>query len=184
MKFSIIPLVLLCCLPAYAAEPVLTLEQSLGTAQAHQPQLVRAQAAVAAARAHTESANASLMPQLSFGASYNQPTGREGTSFFPGSALNLRANQMIFDFGQRSNRLQAANALLDGQQQTERLNRQQVALGVRTGFFSVRAAQEAYAKQQHLGFRQRRDPSPHRPGAGTQGSRQCPGPAHQRPECL
>ncbi|HBN07243.1 MAG TPA: TolC family protein [Cyanobacteria bacterium UBA8530] len=138
--FSFFPLTFL-GLPAFAAEPVLTLAQSLRTAQANQPQLVRAQAAVLAAAARSSGANAPLLPQVSFGASYNQPWNRGGTAFVPGSALNLRANQLIWDFGQRTNRLEAAKVNVGVQQQTEKLNQQQVALGVRTNFFAVRSAQ-------------------------------------------
>lgn len=160
MKRPLLTLALLAALPSQALaapQSVLTLEQALSNAQSHQPQLQQAAASVQAAEARTHSARSTLLPQVSMGAGYSLGTGREtlGTA---GSNLSLRANQLIYDFGQRGNRYESSSALLAAQRQSERETRQQVALNVRTSYFAAQAArvlvgvnEEALANQlRHL----------------------------------
>ncbi len=161
MKWPSLVVAALVALPApavLAAPAVLTLDQALVNAQQNQPQLLQAQASVNAAQARTLSSRAGLLPQVSLGAGLNTGSGRENLGMVGDSNLSLRANQLIYDFGQRSNRFEASNAQLAAQRQSERETRQQVALNVRTTFFSAQAAkvlvsvnQEALANQQrHL----------------------------------
>jgi outer membrane protein len=145
--------------PAVLAAPaILTLDQALVNARQNQPQLLQAQASVMAAEARKQSSRAGLLPQVSLGAGLNTGSGRENLGMVGDSNLSLRANQLIYDFGQRSNRFEASNAQLAAQRQSERETRQQVALNVRTTYYSTQAAkvlvsvnQEALANQQrHL----------------------------------
>lgn len=143
---------------AMAAPPVLTLEQALGNARQNQPQLLQARASVQAAQARTQSSRASLLPQVSLGAGYNTGSGRENLGLVGDSNLSLRANQLIYDFGQRGSRYEASQAQFAAQQQSERETQQQVSLNVRTAFFATQASkvlvkvnEEALANQQrHL----------------------------------
>jgi outer membrane protein len=143
--------------PAHAAPERLTLDHALALARDHQPQLQQARAALRAAEARTLTARAPMLPQVSMSAGYSLGSRRE-TLGIAGSNLNLRANQLLFDFGQRESRYQASNAQLAAQGQSERDTRQAVALGVRTSFFAAQAAKillevnrEALANQErHL----------------------------------
>lgn len=143
---------------ALAAPSVLTLDQALSNARQNQPQLRQAQATVQAAKARTRNSRASLLPQVNLGAGYNAGSGRENLGMVGDSNLNLRASQLIYDFGQRGNRFEASNAQLSAQQHSERETQQQVMLNVRTAFFAAQASKvlmevnrEALANQQrHL----------------------------------
>jgi outer membrane protein len=154
---------------------VVTLEQALENARAHQPQLRQARAVTDAAEARAREAKASLLPQLSASAAYQRTTanftarpgsvpGTPGTSrsstfdnfnYFNDS---LTLSQLLYDFGQSTGRYDAAQAQAQAQADSERAARLLTELSVRSAFFDTRAnkslvqvAREALTNQEaHL----------------------------------
>jgi outer membrane protein len=153
-------LVLLALAASTPATPprTITLEEALATARAHQPQLRQAAANTQAARARSDQALASLLPQVNGSANYQRSTAnftsRPGSlpSQISGGAgsdswntynyfnLGLSASQLLYDFGQTRDRWRSAQASALAQQDTEHSTLQQVLFGVRTAYFQARAA--------------------------------------------
>ncbi len=144
-----------------AAKPaahVLTLEDALRIARAHQPQLREARAGVEAAQARADQARAPLLPQVNGSGAYARETAnfvsRPGslpsdvsvrsseTSWETFNAYNfgLSVNQLLYDFGLSRARWGAARATAQSQAASERVTLQQVLLSVRTTYFQARAA--------------------------------------------
>ncbi len=140
---------------------VLTLSAVEREALEHQPQLLVARAQTSSAEAQAEQTGAPLLPQVTATAQYERTTGnfvpRPGT--IPGnptgalttSSLNpqynvwnfgLNATQLIYDFGQTTDRYREANATVDAQRATERTTRLQVLSNVRHAFFTARATKD------------------------------------------
>jgi outer membrane protein len=144
--------------PQPAAEPrVLGLDEALRIGLARQPQLRQAQATTEAARARVDQAFAPLLPQVSGDATFDRTSDSGGAAFVPGVgvvgtsatrdryAASLNARLLVWDFGQTSGRWRAAQALAEGQGQTERATRADVALGIRTTYFDAVAAKALVA---------------------------------------
>jgi len=163
---------------AEAARPaarVLTLDEAIATALAHQPQLRQARASTEAARARADIARAPLLPQVTLSGQYRRTTanvvGNPGITglntttrdpsfdtynFFQ---FGVTVSQYIWDFGQTTGRWRAAQASARVQAEAERTTRQQVILGARTAYFAVRATRDLTAvardtlanQERHLG---------------------------------
>jgi outer membrane protein len=161
-----VALLLLVSSVAAAQQPrtrVLTLAEAMRTAQAAQPQLRQARTSTDAARARADQAFAPLLPQVLGTAKYQRatnnfapnpdvPTGQisgnqSGSEFNTYNNFNfgISANQLIYDFGQTTGRSNAAEANIKVQAQNERTVALQVALAVRTAYFSARAAKALLA---------------------------------------
>jgi len=150
-----------------SASRVLTLEEALETARQHQPALRQAEADLRAARARVTLARAPLLPAVNASARFglsttnlqpqlgtNTSSGRVTTSdaadggvidrppFAGATSASLQVSQLLYDFGQTYNRLQAAelNALASEKDALTRLNT--VRFNVRSAFFSALAAKE------------------------------------------
>jgi outer membrane protein len=138
------------------ATRVLTLDQAVQTARAHQPQLRQAQASTDTARAIADEARAPLLPQLAVTAGYARATsnvifrpglspstaaassGSSSTSYnFFSSGLTVY--QLLYDFGQTSQRFRAQQASVDATAKLELSAVQQLELAVRATFFGARA---------------------------------------------
>jgi len=138
---------LLLLLAAPPAGRVVTLEEAVRAARASQPQLQQARAGTEAAAARADEALAPLLPQLSGNASLKRQTDR---SLFPqpgGPPFNTWSfggtlSQLVWDFGQTSGRWQSARESAAAQRDAERSTAMQVLLGVRTAFFTARAAKD------------------------------------------
>ena len=110
-----------------------------------QLQLARTQTQVASSR--VDQARAGYFPQLTVTASYQRTTGnfspRPGTTVATATGswtlnpaydlfnVGLGAQQLLYDFGQASSRISAAEAIYGAQASTERVVKLQVTLAVR-----------------------------------------------------
>lgn len=139
-RFSryLLPGWLVFALPASAAE-LLTLDRALERAMQNHPQLHQAQAAVDASKARSEQARSNLLPQINAGANYVPSLSSSRTS--NGANLSLSADQVLYDFGQNSNRYEAATVLSSAQEDSWKLARLQVAQEVRAAYFAAKAAE-------------------------------------------
>ncbi len=161
---------------AFAADDVpglLTLDEAVRIARAHQPQLRQAHAQTEAAAGHSDQIRAPLLPQLNANASFLRYETGQTSVVAPGTmttgtmtvttpswlfSSGLTANQLIFDFGQTTSRWHSAQALEESQRQTEQATTLQVILNVRSAYMGARAnkalvgvAQETLANQnRHL----------------------------------
>lgn len=149
--------------PGSSGLPVLTLARALELARAQQPSLRQARAATDAARARVDAAAAPMYPQLSGTAAYQLTTAnfvaRPGQlpstvtqtrpepdfDLFHYWSFGLNATQLVWDFGQTSNRKNAAESLVEAQQNSEREAALQVAENVRSSYFQARAAKALLA---------------------------------------
>jgi outer membrane protein len=151
--------------PARSAR-VLSLNQAVQTALAHQPRLRQAQASSRAAEARSDQALAPMLPQLTASASYQRITGsaRSDQTATGGSGVTsvnsfnfgVSARQLVYDFGQARGRWRAAQANADVQRQSSEATRLEVTLAVKNSYFQARAqsalvdvARETLANQQH-----------------------------------
>jgi outer membrane protein len=143
------------------APRVVTLEEALRTASAHQPQIRQATAATQAAVANADVVKSPLLPQVNGNASYQRLTAnftaRPGSlpggigasggeqSWATSSYLNmgLSASQLVYDFGQSSSRWRSAQASADAQRTSERTTLDDVLFNARTAYFQARAAKSA-----------------------------------------
>jgi outer membrane protein len=137
------------------AARVLTLNEAVQTARAHQPQLRVARANTEAAGALADLARSPLLPQIALTAGYDRATAnyifRPGVA--PTSASNTGSSsttynffssgvtvyQLLFDFGQTSQRWRAQQALVEATALLEDSTVQQLELTVRATFFGARA---------------------------------------------
>jgi len=139
-----------------AAARVITLDEAVHTALAHQPQLRQAQASTEAARAVADEVRAPLLPQLAATAGYERATAnfifRPGVSAGAASAgrgssatsynfftSGVTVSQLLYDFGQTSQRWRAQKASADATAELEFSFTQQLVLTVRATFFGARA---------------------------------------------
>lgn len=143
--------------PIVTSSRVLSLHDAVQTARGSQPQLWQARANTAVAQARADEARAPILPQLTGTASYQRATanfvlrpgsvpssimtGTQTTTFdtFNFFSFGLQLSQYIWDFGQTTNRWQAAKVNVDALRSTERVSTIQVLLGVRTAYFGARA---------------------------------------------
>jgi outer membrane protein len=146
--------------PPAGASRVLTLDQVERAAIEHQPQLIAARASTHVAQGQAEQATAPLLPQVVGTASYTRETGnfapRPGVATAPGQHIGgslfstsydywnfgLNATQLIYDFGQTSEKSRAAALNVDALQQSERTTKLGVVVNVRRAYFAARASKE------------------------------------------
>ncbi|TMB05327.1 MAG: TolC family protein [Deltaproteobacteria bacterium] len=151
---------LLAVLLAQAAPArVLTLEEAQRVAQERQPQLRAARGSRQAAEGRVEQSRSGLLPQLSATADYRrtttnfifspsgiprtgQTTNWSSVSFFD-SGVTL--SQLLWDFGQTSNRWRSTQATARATADQERSTGLQVVLQVRVAFFNAVAFKELLA---------------------------------------
>jgi len=136
---------------------VLTLAEFERAAQ-RQPQMLVARAATNSAQGQADQARAPLLPQISATAQYTRETGNytsnpnqknlgtgSGTSLttsFDYWQFDVAATELVYDFGQTSQRYDAAQKTATAQSFAERTTRLQVTLGVRRAYFNARAMKE------------------------------------------
>ncbi|ABC82739.1 TolC family protein [Anaeromyxobacter dehalogenans] len=132
--------------PDAPARRVITLEEAVRTARAHQPQLRSARAATDAALARADQARAPLLPQLTGSAGLGRTTDNfagkpGGASWSTSGTFDARAvlSQTLLDLGQLA-RWRAAGASADAQRASERATELDVVAGAQSAFFVARAA--------------------------------------------
>jgi outer membrane protein len=135
-------------LAAPLAAPTLTLEQAVATALAHQPQVARARAELAGARAGARQAEGALGPQLSLATSYALGPARQNVNQVGVPVTNLgtyaagvNADQLIWDFGQGWRRARASATQAEAQARSVQGTEQEVVLQVRTAYFAAQASE-------------------------------------------
>jgi outer membrane protein len=131
------------------APRVLSLDEAVRTALAHQPQLAQARASAEAARARADQARAGLLPQVNGQAQYQRGTTNTGLSGLAATldtrndwSFSANASQLVFDFGQTSGRWTAALRSADAQVESARESELTTILNARTAFFQARAARD------------------------------------------
>lgn len=141
--------------PTDEIPPLLSLDEAVQIARAHQPQLRQARAQSEAAAGRSDQGRAPLLPQLGANASYlyfdystngsSVASGGGGGTTVVGTSApavlsaGATATQLITDFGQSWSRWRGARASEDAQRETERATTLTVVLNVRTAFFNARA---------------------------------------------
>lgn len=136
---------------------VLSLAEVERAAQ-RQPQVLVAHAATDIAQGQADQARAPLLPQVTATAQYTRETGNYasnpiqrnvttvgGTSLtrsFDYWQFDFGATQLLYDFGQTSQRHEAAEKTAVAQSLAERTTRLQVTVGVRRAYFAARAMKE------------------------------------------
>jgi len=135
---------------------VLTLGEAVQVAQERQPQLRAAHASTQAAEGRVEQSRSGLLPQLSATADYQRSTTnfvfRPGGIPRPGQETNwtsvnffdssVTLSQLLWDFGQTSNRWRSSQASARATADQERSTAYQVVLQVRVAFFNAVAFKE------------------------------------------
>jgi len=147
--------------PATGAVRHLSLAEAERIALQHQPSLAQAQGQTEAAQGRVEQARSGYLPQATITATYQRTTGnyapRPGalptvagvtastsTSSKTYNLFNagVAASQLIYDFGQTSDRWRSAEANRDAALLTERAARAQALLNVRRAYFDARSREE------------------------------------------
>lgn len=151
---------LLVALLAQAAPPtVLTLGEAQRVAGERQPQLRAARGSTQAAEGRVEQSRSGLLPQLTASADFQKSTNnfifRPGVVSRAGattswSSVNVfdssaTLSQLLWDFGQTSNRWRSSQASARSAADQERSTSQQVILQVRVTFFNAVAFKELLA---------------------------------------
>ncbi len=127
--------------PAYAAAPVkMTLEQALIFAAAHSPQLLETQADTGIAKGNLTSAKARLFPQINLvgNALYSDLDHAVVSGLSPDNMrfsdttydLGVEIKQLLWDFGQTKNRMEAAQQQVDAAGKIKARTREQVFFNV------------------------------------------------------
>jgi len=141
------------------AQRILGLAEVERTALQVQPLLRAARATTSVAEAQAEQARSPLLPQVIGSAAYTRETGNfaprpgvalggapVGGSLFSTSydyfQFGLTATQLIYDFGQTSQKYDAAKLSADSQRVAEQTARLGVLLNVRKAYFAARANKE------------------------------------------
>jgi outer membrane protein len=159
-------LVLLCLSSVTAVAEggrILTLNEAVQTATAHQPTMREAQATTDVKRAQQNEARAPLLPQVQLGLGYerrttNYPPGTviglsttsggsvtaaspnwNTSNYYPVTTNYLSASQLIYDFEATLGKWWSAEESTRSQEDTEKATLLQVVLTVRTAFFLARA---------------------------------------------
>jgi outer membrane protein len=169
------------------ATRVVTLDDALETARAHQPLLRQARAATEAASAVADEARAPLLPQVAATADYARATanfifrpgvpassaatagGNSSSTTYNFFSSGVTVYQLLYDFGQTSQRWRAQRASAAATALLESSTAQQVELTVRATFFGARAnrALAEVAEQTVANLRRHRDQTQAFVGAGT-----------------
>jgi outer membrane protein len=137
----------------------LTLQEAQRLALERQPQLRAARSSTQAAEGRVEQSRSGLLPQLSATAGYERTTNN--FLFRPGGIVRAGAeaswsafnffdtsatlSQLLWDFGQTSNRWRSTQASARATADQERSTGQQIVLQVRTAFFNTVAFKELLA---------------------------------------
>jgi outer membrane protein len=139
---------------------VITLAEAIATARDKQPQIHQASAVTRAGVARADEALSALLPQVSGSGTYERTTANfalrpgalpsgvgttanaESWQTFNYFSLGVTASQLIYDFGQTSNRWRSARASAASLRDTEKTVMTVVLFGVRNSFFQARAAKE------------------------------------------
>jgi outer membrane protein len=142
------------------APRILGLAEVERTALQVQPLLRAARATTSVAEAQAEQFRAPLLPQVVGSAAYTRETGNlaphPGVSFAPGAPVGgslfstsydyfqfgIAASQLIYDFGQTSQKYEAARLTADSQRVAEQTAKLGVLLNVRKAYFAARANKE------------------------------------------
>jgi outer membrane protein len=135
-----------------------TLPELERAALARQPQILVARAATSVAEAQAEQARSPLLPQVTGTASYTRQTGnfvpRAGVAVPSAAAgwslsrsfdywnFGVTAAQLVYDFGQTTERHHAAQSTVDAQRAQERTTRLQILSTLRRAYFNARAMKE------------------------------------------
>jgi len=147
---------ILLVLVAQAAAPrVVTLHEAERLATERQPQLRAARAGTQAATARADEARSGLLPQVSGTAGYQRSTAnlipRPGSfnattsntlNTYNFYSTNVSLSQLLWDFGQTTDRWRAAKAGAEATADQERSTAQLIVLQVRSAFFTARADKE------------------------------------------
>ncbi|HTE53048.1 MAG TPA: TolC family protein [Kofleriaceae bacterium] len=126
-----------------AATETLTLEQAVGAALAHHPDVVVAGAQTEIARAGARQARAPLLPQLGVTGRYGyqwRDTGDDEFGDGGGSdsfSATASGNLLLWDFGQTRNRWRSALAASDAANQDAETVRQGIVLNARLAFLDA-----------------------------------------------
>jgi outer membrane protein len=137
--------------PALAEGPVLDLASALEVARQHAPELRQAAATSEAARARIDEARAPLLPQVTGTATYSR--GTYNSAFNTGLVAaprsdwstrnsfdaNLRATQLIYDFGQTWELKEAAKKNAAATEQNEQATQLTITYNVRSAFLTAGA---------------------------------------------
>jgi outer membrane protein len=163
---ALVAAVLAVAIPLAAQEKPLSLAECYRLAEQNQPDLATAEAEVHVAEAHLKERRSPYLPHLSFGASHNQQTynytplagtspkianaeyNGESWSNSPYYYTGLNFTQNIYDFGLTRGSVERGKAELAQAQQNRDRVRQETLLNVRSGYFSVLAAQELVTVRQ------------------------------------
>jgi outer membrane protein len=151
---------------AATSRPILALDAAERTAMEHQPTIRQARFATAAAGGTVEQARSGYLPQVTGAASYTYgnessskaPSSSSGSGMMSGSGMSgstvsaaaangagssyaatLSASQLIYDFGQTTEKWNSAKRSVESLQATENTTRNQVIYNVRSAFFTARA---------------------------------------------
>jgi len=145
---------------AATQDKALSLADCYRLAEQNQPDLATAEAQVQVAEAHLKERRSPYFPHLSFGASHNQQTYNyapipgtapstfkllshgESWSNSPYYYTGLNFSQNIYDFGLTRGSVERGKAELAQAQENRDRVRQETLLTVRSGYFSVLAAQQ------------------------------------------
>jgi outer membrane protein len=146
---------------SWAAEPphVLSLDEAERIGLARQPTVIQAEAAAEAAAARADESRAPLLPQVVGAAAYQRTTAnivaRPGVSLpspsttsrqtFGYYSASLTLSQLLWDFGQTSDRWRAAREGARAQAAGADAQRQQALLLIRTSYFAAQSARELAA---------------------------------------
>jgi outer membrane protein len=160
MKNSMLMMVILLAVQTASAGPrILTLDEALQIARAHQPQLELARANLAISQARVNQSLAPLLPQVSGIGQYQRSTANfvsrpgatsaQATGKIPPASFDtynywnfgVTASQLLYDFGKSSSKWRATEETLEAQRQTQRATLQQILANVRKAYFASRAAQ-------------------------------------------
>ncbi len=150
--------------PVATPKRVITLATAERAALEQQPQMRVARAQTDLAEGQADQARSPLLPQVTASASYTRETGNfavrpgvasgfgAGGSLFSNSydlwSFGVSGTQLIYDFGQTSERYRAADFTVEAQRYNEQATRLQVVLNVRTAYFNARAMKELVAVAQ------------------------------------
>jgi outer membrane protein len=135
---------------------ILSLDEAVATGLARQPTIIEANAGADAAAARADQSRAPLLPLLAGTASYQRATAnlaaRPGVApVAPAAATNqsydyynasLTLSQLLWDFGQTTNRWRAATEAARAQTAGAEAQRQEAVLAIRTAYFGAQAARE------------------------------------------
>jgi outer membrane protein len=124
-------------LAAPASTHVLHLDEALKTALVLQPSLRQARAQTAAADARVVEARAPLLPQVNLGLGFQHTTATKAEAGGNNLTASLTASQLVWDFGQTLNRLDAARESARAQSDNERGSQLATSLSVRSAFFTA-----------------------------------------------